>query len=102
SRREGVTLFMTLLGAFQALLQRMTQQTDICVGTAIANRTRVELEPMIGFFVNTLVLRSDLSGKPSFRKLLRHVRASALEAYAHPDLPFEHLVDTIQPERNLS
>jgi amino acid adenylation domain-containing protein len=102
SRREGATLFMTLLAAFQALLQRITGQTDICVGTAIANRTRVELEPMIGFFVNTLVLRNDLSGKPSFRKLLRQVREVALEAYAHPDLPFEHLVDTIQPERNLS
>ena len=102
SRREGVTLFMTLLGAFQALLQRITGQTDISVGTAIANRTRVELEPMIGFFVNTLVLRGDLSGKPSFRKLLRQMRAVSLEAYAHPDLPFEHLVDTIQPERNLS
>jgi amino acid adenylation domain-containing protein len=102
SRREGATLFMTLLAALQALLQRITGQTDICVGTAIANRTRVELEPMIGFFVNTLVLRSDLSGKPSFRKLLRQVRDVALEAYVHPDLPFEHLVDTIQPERNLS
>jgi amino acid adenylation domain-containing protein len=102
SRREGATLFMTLMGAFQALLHRITGQTDICVGTASANRTRLELEPMIGFFVNTLVLRSNLSGKPSFRELLRHVRAVALEAYAHPDLPFEQLVDTIQPERNLS
>ncbi|MFY9559984.1 MAG: amino acid adenylation domain-containing protein [Terriglobales bacterium] len=102
SRREGATLFMTLLAALQALLQRITGQTDISVGTAIANRTRVELEPMIGFFVNTLVLRNDLSGKPSFRKLLRQVREVALKAYAHPDLPFEHLVDTLQPERNLS
>jgi amino acid adenylation domain-containing protein len=102
SRREGATLFMTLLAAMQVLLQRITGQSDICIGTAIANRTRVELEPMIGFFVNTLVLRNDLAGKPSFRKLLRQAREVALEAYAHPDLPFEHLVDTIQPERNLS
>ena len=102
SRREGATLFMTLLAALQVLLQRITGQTDISVGTAIANRTRVELEPMIGFFVNTLVLRGDLSGKPSLRKLLKQVRDIALEAYAHPELPFEHLVDTIQPERNLS
>ena len=102
SRSEGVTLFMTLLSALQTLLQRHTGQTDICVGTAIANRNRVELEPMIGFFVNTLVLRSDLSGSPSFRKLLQQVRNVALEAYAHPDLPFEHLVDILQPGRNLS
>jgi amino acid adenylation domain-containing protein len=102
SRREGATLFMTLLAALQTLLQRITGQTDISVGTAIANRTRVELEPMIGLFVNTLVLRSDLSGKPSFRNLLKQVREVALEAYAHPELPFEHLVDTLQPERNLS
>lgn len=102
SRREGATLFMTLLAALQVLLQRITGQTDISVGTAIANRTRVELEPMIGFFVNTLVLRGDLSGKPSFRNLLKQVRDVALEAYAHPELPFEHLVDTLQPERNLS
>jgi amino acid adenylation domain-containing protein len=101
SRREGVTLFMTLLAALQALLQRYTGQTDISVGTAIANRTRVDLEPMIGFFVNTLVLRADLSGKPSFRRLLKQVSDIALEAYAHPELPFEQLVDTIQPERNL-
>jgi amino acid adenylation domain-containing protein len=102
SRREGATLFMTLLAAFQALLQRNTGQTDICVGTAIANRTRVELEPLIGFFVNTLVLRTDLSGRPSFRKVLQQVRDVALEAYAHPDLPFEQLVDTLQPGRTLS
>ena len=102
SRREGATLYMTLLAALQALLQRNTGQTDICVGTAIANRTRVELEPLIGFFVNTLVLRTDLTGRPSFRKLLQQVRDVALEAYAHPDLPFEQLVDTLQPGRNLS
>jgi amino acid adenylation domain-containing protein len=102
SRREGATLFMTLMGALHALLQRYTGQTDICVGTAIANRTRVELEPLIGFFVNTLVLRADLSGALSFRQLLQQVREAALEAYAHQDLPFEKLVDALQPQRSLS
>ncbi|HEX6289381.1 MAG TPA: amino acid adenylation domain-containing protein, partial [Herpetosiphonaceae bacterium] len=102
SRREGVTLFMTLLAAFMVVLQRYTGQTDLAVGTPVANRTRRELEPLIGFFVNTLVIRADLSGNPTFRDLLRQVREVTLDAYAHQDLPFEQLVEDLQPERDLS
>ncbi|WP_404791155.1 condensation domain-containing protein [Altericista sp. CCNU0014] len=102
SQFAGTTLFMTLLAAFNVLLHRYTQQIDIVVGTPIANRNRAELEGAIGFFINTLVLRSDLSGDPSFRALLGRVREVALGAYAHQDLPFEVLVEALQPERNLS
>ncbi|MBH8561819.1 amino acid adenylation domain-containing protein [Nostoc sp. CENA67] len=102
SRKEGVTLFMTLLAAFQTLLYRYTQQEDILVGSPIANRNRVEIEGLIGFFVNTLVLRTDLSGNPSFQELLKRVREVTLGAYTHQDLPFEQLVEELQPERNLS
>jgi amino acid adenylation domain-containing protein/FkbM family methyltransferase len=99
SQREGVTLFMTLLAAFQTLLARYSGQRDIVVGTPIANRSRTELETLIGFFVNTLVLRTDLGGDPSFRELLARVRETTLWAYAHQDLPFEKLVEELQPER---
>src|SRR5439155_5432359 len=102
SRQQDVTLFMTLLAAFQTLLHRYTGQGDIVVGSPIANRNRTEIEGLIGFFVNTLVLRSDLSDNPTFRELLARVRAVALGAYAHQDLPFEKLVEELQPERNLS
>ncbi|GHO80001.1 hypothetical protein KSD_77720 [Ktedonobacter sp. SOSP1-85] len=102
SRREGVTLFMTLLGAFQVLLARSCGQLDIAVGTPIANRTRQEIEGLIGFFVNTLVLRGDLSGDPSFVELLTRIREVCLGAYAHQDLPFEQVVEAIQPQRDLS
>jgi len=102
SQGEGVTLFMTLLAAFKALLYRYIGQDDIVVGTPIANRNRVETEGLIGFFVNTLVLRTNLSGNPSFRELLGRVRGVTLEAYAHQDLPFEKLVEELQPERDLS
>ncbi len=102
SRREGVTLFMTLLAAFQVLLSRYSGQQDILISTGIANRTRAETESLIGFFVNTLVLRSDLSGNPSFRELLKQVREVTLGAYAHQDMPFELLVEALQPERNAS
>ncbi len=102
SQHEGVTLFMTLLAAFQTLLSRYTSQEDICVGTPIANRNRAEIEGLIGFFVNTLVLRTDLSGGPSFRELLKRVRQVTLDAYAHQDLPFEMLVDALQPKRDMS
>ncbi|MBW4417614.1 MAG: amino acid adenylation domain-containing protein [Myxacorys californica WJT36-NPBG1] len=102
SQQEGTTLFMTLLAAFKTLLHRYTGQEDILVGTPIANRNRAELEDLIGFFVNTLVLRTDLTSNPSFRELLSRVRHVALEAYAHQDLPFEKLVEELQPERDLS
>jgi amino acid adenylation domain-containing protein/thioester reductase-like protein len=102
SQQQGVTLFMTLLAAFQTLLYRYTNQADICIGSPIANRNRPQIEPLIGFFVNTLVLRTDLSGNPSFQQLLGRVRQVALDAYAHQDLPFEMLVEQLQPERSLS
>ncbi|HEX4962825.1 MAG TPA: non-ribosomal peptide synthase/polyketide synthase [Thermoanaerobaculia bacterium] len=101
SRIRGCTLFMTLLAAFQTLLARYTGQTDIVVGTPIANRTRVEVEALIGFFVNTLVLRADLAGNPPFSELLGRVREVALAAHAYQDLPFERLVEELQPERSL-
>ena len=102
SRKEGATLFMTLLAAFQTLLYRYTGQEDIVVGSPIANRNRAEIEGLIGFFVNTLCYGGDLSGNPSFRELLGRVRKSALGAYDHQDLPFEKLVEELHPERNLS
>ncbi|GHO80005.1 hypothetical protein KSD_77760 [Ktedonobacter sp. SOSP1-85] len=102
SQRQGVTLFMTLLASFQVLLMRYSGQSDILVGTPVANRRHQELEGLIGFFVNTLVLRSDLSGNPSFLELLARVREVCLDAYAHQDLPFERLVEDLQPERDLS
>ncbi len=102
SQQEGGTLFMTLLAAFQVLLYRYTGQTDIPVGSPIANRHRSEIENLIGFFVNTLVLRTDLSGNPTFRTLLGQVRQVALDAYAHQDLPFDQLVEVLQPERDPS
>jgi amino acid adenylation domain-containing protein len=102
SYREGVTLFMTLLAAFQTLLYRYTQQEDIAVGSPIANRNRSEIEGLIGFFVNSLVLRTDLSGNPTFQELLNRVREVTLGGYAHQDLPFEKLVEELHPERDLS
>ncbi|MDF5712715.1 MAG: condensation domain-containing protein, partial [Rhizonema sp. NSF051] len=102
SQKQGVTLFMTLLAAFQTLLYRYTNQTDICVGTPIANRNHGETEALIGLFANTLVLRTNLSGNLTFSDLLSQVRKMALGAYAHQDLPFEQLVEQLQPERSLS
>ncbi|MHC5675769.1 non-ribosomal peptide synthetase [Nostoc sp.] len=102
SYQEGVTLFMTMLAAFQTLLYRYTQQENITVGSPIANRNRSELEGLIGFFVNSLVLRTDFSGNPTFRELLNRVREVTLGAYSHQDLPFEKLVEELHPERDLS
>ncbi len=101
-RAERATLFMTLLAAFQVLLYRYSGQEDIVVGAPIAGRVRPELGGLIGFFVNTLVLRGDLSGEPTFSECLGRVRARALEAYAHQDLPFEKLVEELRPKRDLS
>jgi len=102
SQQQGVTLFMTLLAAFDTLLYRYTGQSDILVGSPIANRNRSEIEGLIGFFVNTLVMRTNLAGNPTFSELLGRVREIALGAYAHQDLPFEILVEALQPERDLS
>jgi len=102
SAGEGATLFMTLLAAYQALLFRYTGQEDVVVGTPIANRTRAEIEELIGFFVNTLVMRTSVAGSPTFREVLQRVRTTALGAYAHQNLPFEKLVEVLQPERDLT
>ena len=101
-RREGATLFMTLLGAFDVLLWRWSGQADVVVGSPIAGRTRAETEALVGFFVNTLVLRAELANDLTFRVLLARVREDALGAYAHQDTPFERLVQAIEPERDLS
>ena len=102
SQREGMTMFMTLLAAFQTLLYRYTGREDIVVGSPSANRNRSEIENLIGFFVNTLVLRTDFSGDPTFLELLRRVRHVTLGAYAHQDVPFDRIVDELNPERSLS
>ena len=101
-RREGATLFMTLLAAFNVLLSRYSGQLDLVVGTAIAAREKPETEKMIGFFANTLALRADLSGEPTFVELLRRVRTSVLASYAHADMPFEKLVEELNPVRDMS
>jgi amino acid adenylation domain-containing protein len=102
SQKEGATLFMTMLAAFKTLLYRYAGQEDIIVGTPIAGRNLAEIEDLMGLFLNTLVLRTDLSGNPSFRELLGRVRQVALGAYAHPDIPFEKLVEELHPQRHLN
>jgi non-ribosomal peptide synthetase component F len=102
SRREDVTLFMTLLSAFNVLLHSQSGQEDIVVGAPIANRTRVEMEKLIGFFVNMLVLRTDLSGDPTFRELLQRTREVMIGAYAHQDVPFAKLVGELNVKRDAS
>ncbi|HEY4640151.1 MAG TPA: amino acid adenylation domain-containing protein [Thermoanaerobaculia bacterium] len=102
SRKEGATLFLTLLASFHTLLGRYTGQERIAVGTPVAGRNRVEIEGLIGMFVNTLVLTGDLENDPSFRELLGRVRKMALDAFAHQDLPFEKLVEELRPERDMS
>jgi SAM-dependent methyltransferase/acyl carrier protein len=102
SRQQGGTVFMSLLAGFQSLVMHYTKQSDIVVGTDLANRTTVETEALIGFFVNLLAMRANLSGDPTFIELLSRVREGALGAYAHQDVPFDKLVEELQPERSLS
>ena len=102
ARQQGVTLFMLLLASFQSLLHRHSGQSDIRVGVPVANRTRAETERLIGFFVNTQVLRAEFDLHTTFSELLQHVRQTALQAQAHQELPFEQLVEALQPQRSLS
>ncbi len=102
SRNEGVSLFMTLLAAFYTLVYRHTNQDDLVLGVPIANRNYSDIERVIGFFANTLALRADLSGSPSFRKFLDHVKGLALESYDNQDVPFEKLVEHLNPKRSIS
>ncbi|HZG54634.1 MAG TPA: condensation domain-containing protein, partial [Pyrinomonadaceae bacterium] len=102
SHSAGATPFMTLLAGFEALLYRYTGQEQMLIGAPIANRTRGETEGLIGFFVNTLVVRGDLSGDPTFNELIARVRETALGGYAHQDVPFDKLVEELQPERGLN
>jgi amino acid adenylation domain-containing protein len=102
TRSQSATLYMTLLAAFQVLLSRYSNQTDICVGTPIGSRSRKEFENLIGLFINTLVIRCDLSGAPTFLRLLAQVRETALGAFDHHELPFEKLIQVLDPERSLS
>ena len=102
NQREGATQFMLMIAVFKTLLYCYTKQQDILVGAPIVRRTRVETQELIGFFINTLVLRTSFAGNPSFRELLERLRQVALDAFAHPDVPFEKLVEELQPNRNLS
>jgi hypothetical protein len=102
SGKEGVTLFMTLLAAFQILLHRYTGQNDIVAGSPVSGRNRAEFESLIGVFVNIVVLRTDLSGNLTFHELLARVRETVVGAYAHQDVPFEKLLEEVQPVRSLS
>ncbi|EIA2553492.1 amino acid adenylation domain-containing protein [Salmonella enterica] len=102
AQRQGVTLYMVLLAAFQVVLSRWSGQDDVVVGSPVAGRMLAETEPMIGFFANTLALRGDLSGDPSFETLLHRTRQTALEAYENQDVPFERIVEVLQPVRDLS
>ena len=100
SRREGATLYMTLLAGYNTLLHYYTGESDIVIGTDVANRNRGETESLIGFFVNELVMRTDLSGNPTFRELIGRVREVTLGAYSHQDMPFDRLVDALKIERS--
>ena len=102
SRQLGVTPFMTLLAAFQVLLHKLSGQREIVVGSPIAGRNRQEVEPLVGFFVNTLPLRTTVDRTATFRDLLARVRESSLEAYANQDIPFERIVEAIEPQRDRS
>jgi len=102
AQSEGATLFMASMAAFQALLWRYTSQDSILVGTPTAARSQIEIENLVGFFVNTLVFRADFTADVTFRELVRQVRACALEAYAHQDVPFEKLVEELVPQRSMN
>ncbi len=102
ARQEGVTLFILTLAAFKALLARYSGETDICIGSPIAQRPNVETEGLLGYFLNMLALRSDVSGDPDFRELLRRVRSTVLDAFQHQDVPFEKIVEELQPARDPS
>lgn len=102
TQKQGATLFITLLAAFKVLLYRYSGQESIAVGSPIANRNRSEIEGLIGFFVNSLIMHTDMGGKPSFTEVLNRVKQTSLEAYSHQDIPFEKLVEELQPERSLS
>ncbi len=101
-REEGLTFFMTMLATFATLLYRISGESDIVIGSPIANRNRLELQGLIGFFTNTLALRTRLDGNPTFREAMRRARETALGAYAHQDLPFEKVVEAVQPKRDPS
>ena len=102
SQQQGVSLFMTLLAAFSILLSRYSRQEDLCIGSAIANRTHSHTEGLIGFFVNTLILRNQINPEQSFIDFLQQTRQTCLDAYSHQDIPFEYLVEQLQPERSMS
>jgi len=100
--KEGTTLFMFYLSVFKILLYRYTGQDDICIGSPVTNRTQKEIEPLIGFFLNSVALRTDLSGNPSFNRVLNKVRETTLSAYSHQEIPFEHVLSALNLERNFS
>ena len=102
ARDNQCTLYMVLLATFSLVLARYSGREDVVIGSPVAGRQRSELESLIGFFLNTLVMRSDLSGNPDVRTLLARVRETALGAYQHQDLPFEKLLEALQPARSLS
>src|SRR4029077_3653992 len=102
SRREGVSLFMTLVAAFAALLQRYSSMEDVVIGTVSSGRKRSELEGLLGYFLNPVVLRNDLSGDPTFRELLRRTRNVTLDALSNDDAPFTQVVNEVRPNRSLS